>query len=515
MNLTTDPWIPVVLHNGNPELVSLKEAFARSAEITDLAVRPHERIALMRLLICIAQAALDGPKDEEDWQKCKGRIIPAVPAYLDKWKSAFALFGDGPRFLQVRGIKKDASQKPEDEEDEGKSVSKLDLALATGNNSTLFDNAGGSNRPFTPAQLALMLLTFQCFSPGGLIGFVVWKGIKTLKTSAHAPCLAGNMLHTLVNGENMSITIHQNMLAKHAVMRFAGENRWGVPVWEQFPQSFKDKAAVDNATMTYLGRLAPISRAILLNPDCSSMVLGNGLTYPSFEEWREPMATIVVRKIKNDEKRVTLSISLDKGVWRELHALVVKAVDRTSNGGPLSLSHQTTSNSMDLWVGGFVAKKAKPLDTSESVFHVPAAMFSSASQNIYEHGVDWAQKLAGNLGRAVSAFHNNLGDKLDRREARDRAMAIKGKALRHYWTAAEGFLDLLFKVAETASQSVSWENSEWGRKLWRARLDAYSYSCPHETPRQMQAYALGLKVLTGFQNVNNQEVDKEDAHNEP
>jgi len=77
MNLSTEAWIPVVWNNGQPGTVSLCEAFERGAEIRDLAVRPHERIALMRLLICIAQAALDGPADYDDWKDCRPKIAPA------------------------------------------------------------------------------------------------------------------------------------------------------------------------------------------------------------------------------------------------------------------------------------------------------------------------------------------------------------------------------------------------------------------------------------------------------
>jgi len=49
--------------------------FETGHQIQDLAVRPHERIALMRLLICIAQSALDGPEDYDDWNGCRPRLI--------------------------------------------------------------------------------------------------------------------------------------------------------------------------------------------------------------------------------------------------------------------------------------------------------------------------------------------------------------------------------------------------------------------------------------------------------
>src|ERR1044072_9790735 len=129
MNLTTDPWIPVVWANDHPGAVSLCDAFAQGTDIRDLAVRPHERIAVMRLLICIAQAALDGPADHDEWKACRTKIVTAARDYLKRWQKAFELFGHGQRFLQMDGLKRVS---PKDD-DEGNSVSKLDIALATGN----------------------------------------------------------------------------------------------------------------------------------------------------------------------------------------------------------------------------------------------------------------------------------------------------------------------------------------------------------------------------------------------
>ena len=65
MNLTLDPWIPAVRADGTRDLFSLHALFAEAHTLRDLAVKPHERIALMRLLLCITQAALDGPADED------------------------------------------------------------------------------------------------------------------------------------------------------------------------------------------------------------------------------------------------------------------------------------------------------------------------------------------------------------------------------------------------------------------------------------------------------------------
>ena len=67
MNVAFDPWIPVITLSGEPAMSSLAGIFTDGAEYADLAVRPHERVALMRLLLCVAHAALDGPKDYDNW----------------------------------------------------------------------------------------------------------------------------------------------------------------------------------------------------------------------------------------------------------------------------------------------------------------------------------------------------------------------------------------------------------------------------------------------------------------
>ena len=58
-NLIDEPWIPVLMKDGTNRSVSLGEIFADSdGAIADLALNPYERVAVFRLLLCIAQAAL-------------------------------------------------------------------------------------------------------------------------------------------------------------------------------------------------------------------------------------------------------------------------------------------------------------------------------------------------------------------------------------------------------------------------------------------------------------------------
>lgn len=500
MNLTTDAWIPIVWNDGRPESVSLREAFERGEEIRDLTLRPHERISLMRLLICVAQAALDGPNDRDDWKTCLPRIVPAALDYLNRWPHAFELFGNGQRFLQVANLKRPATKSNSDD-DEGNSTSKLDLALATGNNTTLFDNSGGSDRTFTSGELALMLTTFQCFSPGGRIGVASWNGKETLGkgSSNHAPCLASGMSHALLRGDNLLATLYKNLMTKQQAEQFFEQASWGRPVWELMPQRFTDTEAVRNANRTYLGRLVPLTRAIWLADDCRSLILANGLEYSSYADgWREPSTTIVVRTIKDQPARVVLQASVEKAAWRELHALTVKTVTQNTNGGPAALQNISNKEAFDLWVGGLVANKAKPVDTVESVFHVPAAMLTEPSQMIYEDGVRLAETRASLVKRAASVYHKELGDNLDRPEMKNRRQQIQSNAAAQFWTDIESAVRCLLEVAaapEILGLNREWGKTAWGQSVWRAARAAYERACPHETPRQIQAYVLGLKTL--------------------
>lgn len=102
-NLVDEPWIPVVDAAGATFKVGLRELFERSEELVDLAVGTLERISLYRLFICVAQRALDGPKDEDEWLEAEGKLVAASLEYLDDWRDRFDLWGERP-FLQVKAL---------------------------------------------------------------------------------------------------------------------------------------------------------------------------------------------------------------------------------------------------------------------------------------------------------------------------------------------------------------------------------------------------------------------------
>ncbi|MGI8602087.1 MAG: type I-E CRISPR-associated protein Cse1/CasA [Verrucomicrobiales bacterium] len=477
-NLAQDPWIPVRFLDGTSDLVSLREAFARGRAIHDLAARPHERIALLRLLICIAQAALNGPDTDDagEWREAEEGLPDAASKYLEKWAGAFALFGEGPRFLQLRTAKAEET-----------AASKLFPPLASGNNPTLFDHAGGEERAFAPAALALGLVSFQNFSP--LIG----RGY-----TGRGPCVDRNALHVFRIGANLLETVLLNGVS---IERIEGDGRgsFGRPIWEMplTDPAGVDSAAVRNATRTYLGRLAPLARSVWLAEDGRSLVLANGPDYPAFKVgWKEPSAT---EGIRQEKERYLLGASLGRAVWRELHAITVANSDGL--GRAATLARQGEEEACSLWAGGMVTDfKAKIEDAVASRFQgdlaVPGKLFSSdTSAHLHYHGGVQAANAWENAARfAVKQYADILSSRNSDKPTTDqRTTGLRDAASAFFWNEAEQHLRELFALVNDLTllggkaARDPYAPTAWHRALRRAAAAAFEAVCPQDNARQHEA----------------------------
>ena len=472
MNLTYAPWIPIIRDDGTRERVSLIALFKEGESIRDLAVNPPQRIALMRLLICITQAALDGPQDEKDWFHSQKNLAQNVIVYLEKWVHAFELYGSTP-FIQAKDM----------EPLDNATLDKLNFNLSAGNNSVLFDHeASSSGRVHGPEWCALMLLTFQCFSPGGLIGTTQWGGNKTTKTSEHAPAIEGSMLHTYIRGENLLITTWMNLLTKKMIAEFPGMN-FGRPIWEDDNILKGDPEATRISTASYLGRLVPLSRAIFLNKN-KNFTLANGLSYPKLPAQREPCATVVRRGKGKNEKDMYIAVNLSRHPWRELSSVL--SLSKTSiAGGAACLRHliYIKSDRVDIWTGGMAADKGKILDVAEWNFSLPIEMLNTTELLVYEKGVELARKGEYSLREAVKAWHQEM--------AVDSKSISYEKALMRFWA----LLDKQYLVLIRCICNSEPLGQAWFPIICRAMNTGFSNSCPHTTPRQIQAFAIAGQKL--------------------
>lgn len=517
MNLVTEVWIPVLTLQGETRLASLLDIFGEGQEYKDLAVRPHERVALMRLLLCIAHAALEGPRREIKDNVPK--LLPqAAEAYLARWQDSFDLFHKEKPFLQVADLQPPpkkhkanggGSEKTECEGPVTK-VSKLDFALATGNASTLFDHHGQkAKRDAKPFRLAMLLLTYQMFSPGGLIGKVIWHGKPTEGSSSDAPCVVASMLHAFWRGENLLQTLHLNLCSKEQIDNYYAV--MGCPVWEQMPKNLQDSQAITNATKTYMGRLVPLSRLIRLEVNCTTMLLGAGPIYPNVNSEKnpfpqEPSATLITRKDKKGKriKRI-LGAQPDKGLWRQLHSLGMHYQAKSSAGldGFMASGNANPEEAHDLIVAAVARDQAEILEVLESVYHIPATMYQDSGRRCYEKGVLHAEERASTLEQAVGCYRSHADGGWEGRLKRlkgpkkdELLQRLREKAFTRYWTEVEHNLPLLFAcVRSLDTEAFPNAKKNWEKTCFVAALAAYRAVCELQTPRQMKAFTFGEVVF--------------------
>ncbi len=545
MNVGFDPWIPVVTVAGERKLASLCSVLTEGEKFVDLAVRPHERVALMRLFLCVAHAALDGPKDYDEWCEVPKRLPDAALKYLMKWKDHFELFHKERPWLQVVGLR--GVEKAENNAGKTSPTALLDFELATGNNSTLHDHGGQvTGRQIEPERVALNLLTFQNFSSGGGSPIAQWKTTKTLQVgNPDAPCLSQSMAHCLFRGRSLAETIQLNLPTLETVFRlyngFATHKKdkekeeWerleitavelGRPVWEFFPESPDSLVpSVMNATNTYIGRLVPISRWVRLLNESSQMYCCSGFKYDTFKDGFPSEPTASVQLVTKRDKsgvvsvdRKIVKIEPAKALWRELSALLVKR-SAFGLGGPLAMENAPHDSEFDFHVCAMVRDQASMDIALESVFHITPSL--KLNLPIYQTEVVVAEKLSHKLGWAVEAYRKNVdGDWEKRIERAKEKWMLRAKlhsiATTHYWTSVEKNLSFLM----THIESIGTDNAIPTREAWRKMLfasacDAYRVACGQETPRQMRAFAKGWEKLTTKKDeaeIDTQEIKKEDV----
>ncbi|MBI5552156.1 MAG: type I-E CRISPR-associated protein Cse1/CasA [Desulfobacterales bacterium] len=520
MNVAFDPWIPVVTLAGVRKLVSLKQIFTEGKEFSDLTVRPHERVALMRLFLCVAHASLDGPKEYEEWCQVQVRLPDCAEKYLTEWKDSFELFHETKPWLQIKKL--EGVAKDDERSTKTSPVALLDFELATGNNSTLFDHFGlMKNRKIELERMVLNLLTFLNFSSGGGAPVAQWEKTKTSQVgNPDAPCLSQSMAHCLFRGRSLAETIHLNMPTHEAVNRtyksFKTDKKsttisdlpLGKPVWEYFPDSplvASDK--VVNATRTYIGRLVPISRWVRLIENSDQMYCCNGFRYDTFKDGfaSEPTAAVRLNKKKDKNgielvERKVVKIDPLKALWRELSALLVKR-SAFGLGGPLAMENAPWEAEFDFHVCAMTRDQASMDIAVESVFHITPSF--SENMPIYQAEVLVAENYSKKLRLAIEKYRSSIdGDwnqRVGRTQPKDQfalKMRLAETAFSSFWTMVEKNLPILFRHIEAigTNDAIPTRDS-WRRMTFSAACKAYKVACGQETPRQIRAFSEGWSKL--------------------
>lgn len=476
--LTGEKWIPVLRRGGGFAEVSLLELFEKGNEIVDLSVPPAQRVALMRFLLCIVARSLPLPRNRREWESAGERIIPQAVAYLKKWELAFDLYGEHP-FLQIVGLEKDWNT----------TLDKLDFTLASGHNHTLFDHSAvETGRPHSSAWQARMLLVTQNFSPSGMISPNRWNGMKNndLTGNIASPALEGSPLHTFLLGDNLSETLHLNLIPQEEL----GSMEIGIPVWEQPPENVKD---LQKFKATLLGRLTPVSRAVRLPEKGEAASLAVACNYAQISEFIDPYLAN-----RRNEKKKTLSyvrIQPERHPWRELESLLALQPESSRLLTPpkhlLNRNWVPADKQLRLWCGGVFADKAKYKFSGEWLISFREELLSRDEfWNAFGHFVQDAEAVAGLLRSAIGMFWTNLGKAAD-----GSSIKIEGGKKTAQEQALLGFWRKLDSLVPAFLASAEESGGDFRSLYEQLRETAESFFLrvlPDQSPRGIMACAITL-----------------------
>lgn len=147
-NLIDEPWIPVV----DVGRVSLKQLFS-DPQLRALGGNSIQKIALMKLLQAICQAAVT-PENDTQWRELGvDGLCYAALNYLEKWRDRFWLYGERP-FLQMPAVVR-AEVKP---------FGTVLPEVSTGNTTVLTQSQ--REKPMSDADKALLLVVQMSMALG-------------------------------------------------------------------------------------------------------------------------------------------------------------------------------------------------------------------------------------------------------------------------------------------------------------------------------------------------------------
>ncbi len=408
-SLVHDPWIPAVDLEGNHTQVSLQSLFADAHKLGDVGGTPSQHLSLMRLLVAISQAAIDGPKNNQQWLTCRLDIQPKVAPYLQRFTDRFDLFGDRA-FLQVPKLTNEQSVP----------VDALDYAFAVDSRTTWRDNAaedGPRKRP--AAWVALNLLAHQSFAAPGLIASGTFNGSTSARSATAGPAIATTPLHTLLVGATLLDTIWLNMVPFDRLAPMIP----GCPVWERPPF---DTASAEIHSRGFFGRLVPMSRGISLLKDdrdgnyVASMSRIQAVQFPGLPIGREPWATVIEYNRRDEAAEPGyVSFRPDQHPWRNLSSVLqLHTAQSTAASPPLQLPNillLTGENrgveSVTIWTGGMAydpSNAAKILGQGHWLFSVPIQLLGDAALAIYAEGVSLSNSIARSLRKAIRIYDETV-----------------------------------------------------------------------------------------------------------
>jgi CRISPR system Cascade subunit CasA len=487
-NLIDEPWIPVA----GVGRVSLAQLFG-SAGYSALGGSPVQKIAVLKLLLAVAQAAAT-PESDSGWDAMNtADLAGSCRAYLQQWHERFYLYGERP-FLQMPAIAKA----------DCKSYGAVSPEVSSGNTTVLTQTQQQS--ALDDADKALLLLVQMGFALGGkktdnsvvlTSGYPGKANDKGKPSSGKPGPSVGFMglLHNFVLGNNLLQTIRLNLLTSQDI---ADCNLYpggiGHPPWESMPQG-EDCATARKHKTTLQGRLLPLSRFCLLAAD--GLHYSEGIAHPDYKAGGiDP--SIAINQGGKEPK--VLWVNPARRPWRELTALLSFLDTGQGSFDCLQLRVATrraahTTESFAIWSGGLrVSSNAGEQYASGDDDYVESTVWLHSDDlgghwfARLRHEIDSLNDLAKRLYGCVMGYY--------------KTQLVDGKSFAEQATAL--FWQLCERDAQPLIDSCgNGDSTQQERLLLRRRFAAnlhqsFDRQCPNQTARQLDAWAKSRPNLNKY-----------------
>lgn len=469
-NLIDEQWIPI----REKGLFSLRDIFSDHS-LRKIGGNPIQKTAIFKLLCAIAQAAWT-PKTEEEWrQSTVEDFCRKCLAYLEKWHEKFWLYGDEP-FLQF----------PEVKDVKVASFAALNLEKASGNTTVLTQIQLQSE--LSEADKAVLLVALMGFATGGKKvdnSKILTPGYKGKSKSGKAGSSLGfkGYLHSYVQTSSVASTLWLNLFSEESLSKLpCYPEGVGTAPWEKMPAG-EDCDVARKLKDSLMGRLVPLCRFCLLSD--AGMHYTEGIAHDGYQAGRFDPTQSVARQ-KNDFK--TLWADPDKKPWRSLTSILSFLGIQDASRFVCSQVEMGMSRardffeSVELWSGGVrVTSNAGEQYLTGSDDFVES-QFEFSPQDVGEQffvnfsaSVDQLDHLAKQLYSSVLGYFETMGTE---------GKTMAERATSKFWEIAG------LHAQELIDSCFPGENPESVRNFFRATMrNTYNESCPHFTPRQLQAWA--------------------------
>jgi CRISPR system Cascade subunit CasA len=472
-NLVEECWVPIA--GGKP--ASLMDLFTKKS-LASFGGNPIEKIALTKLALAVAQAACT-PDDENEWGKLGANgLARAANKYLEENKDLFWLYGKRP-FLQMPSV--DTAEK--------QPYGALLPMVATGNTTVLIQSQ--IPRELSDPEKALLLVTLMSFAAGGkkVDNSLVLSKDYTGKSKAAKPGPSLGYLgylHSFVKGENLIDTIWLNILTKRDIKALPMEGGLGIPPWERMPTGENDRGA-NLIRKSYLGRLVPLSRFVLLSDDGVHYSEGVDFANHKSGQW-DPSITV-----DNSSKPKAIWVDPEKRPWRQLTALLSfleTQAERSYECLQVRYAVQRLakpskkSRRFYIWSGGLrVSFKAGEQfatgldDFVESEISIGSGQLSEPWFLALKHEMIELDSLSRYLFKSIAGYYSQFSS-----DGQKQAV----KAANAFWVLCEPHCQ---ELVDSCDSPDSDSRQKMRRQFFAYAVNTYNRFCPRDSSRQIEAWA--------------------------